>query len=302
MSPVLDSTESRGTIMAARAYWQGHLRLSLVSFAIRLYPASIPARQIAFHQIDRKSGQRVRQQLIVPDKGPIERADIVKGYEYEKDHYIEIEPEDLDALRLPAKHTIDIAQFVGIDEIDPIYYDKPYYIVPDDKMALPAFATVRDAMKAARVAALGEIVFSGKEHLAAIRACGKGMILDTLRYADEVKKAAPFFDEIDKAEIDDDQIDMAKMLIKKKTAPLDMSKFNDSYEAAVKELVAAKLADKPLPKDEDEAPRGNVVNLMDALKRSLAGDEAEETPAKKVPAKKAAAKAPAKPAAKRARR
>jgi DNA end-binding protein Ku len=294
--------------MAPRAYWQGHLRLSLVSFAIRLYPASAPARQIAFHQIDKKSGQRVRQQLIVPDKGPIDRADIVKGYEYSKDHYIEIDPDDLAKLRLPAKHTIDIAQFVGIDEIDPIYYDKPYYIVPDDKMALPAFATVRDAMKASKVAAIGEIVFSGKEHLAAIRACGKGMILDTLRYADEVKKAAPFFDEIDKAEIDDDQLDMAAMLIKKKTAPLDMSKFNDSYETAVKELVAAKLADKPLPADEEEEPRGNVINLMDALKRSLSGDsDAEEPAPKKAPARKATApkaetKPAAKPASKRAHR
>jgi DNA end-binding protein Ku len=261
----------------------------------------VPARQIAFHQIDKKSGQRVRQQLIVPDKGPAERSDIVKGYEYEKDHYIEIDPDDLAALRLPAKRTIDIAQFVAIDDIDPIYSDKPYYIVPDDNMALPAFATVRDTMKAARVAALGEIVFSGKEHLAAIRACGKGMILDTLRYADEVKKAAPFFEEIGKAEIDDDQLDMAKMLIKKKTAPMDLSKFNDSYEAAVKELVAAKLKHKPLPKDDDTPVRGNVVNLMDALKRSLSGDEAEEKPARKARAQKAPApKAPAKkPAAKK---
>ena len=286
--------------MAARAYWQGHMRLSLVSFAIRLYPASVPARQIAFHQIDKKSGQRVRQQLIVPDKGPIERSDIVKGYEYKKDHYIEIDPEELKQLRLPSKNTIDISQFVAIDDIDPIYYDRPYYIVPDDNMALPAFATVRDAMKAARVAALGEIVFSGKEHLAAIRACGKGMILDTLRYAEEVKKAAPFFEEIGKAEIDDDQLDMAKMLIKKKTAPLDVTKFNDSYEAAVKELVAAKLKHKPLPKDDDTPVRGNVINLMDALKRSLAGDEAEAKPARKTAARKPAAKAaPAKkPAAK----
>ncbi len=252
----------------------------------------MPARQIAFHQIDKKSGQRVRQQLIVPDKGPVDRSDIVKGYEYEKDHYIEIDPDDLAALRLPAKHTIDIAQFVAIDDIDPVYYDKPYYVVPDDDMALPAFATVRDAMKAARVAAIGEIVFSGKEHLAAIRACGKGMVLDTLRYADEVKKAAPYFEEIGKAEIDDDQLDMAKMLIKKKTAPLDVTKFSDSYEAAVKELVAAKLKHKPLPKDDETPARGNVINLMDALKRSLAGDEAEEKPMRKTAVRKQTPKAP----------
>ena len=273
--------------MPSRAYWSGHMRVSLVSFAIRLYPASNPARQIAFHQIDRKSGQRVRQQLVVPDVGPVERDDIVKGYEYQKGHYIEVEPDDLKALRLPSKHTIDIAQFVAIDEIDPIYYDRPFYLVPDDKMALPAFATVRDAMKSAHVAALGEVVFGGKEHLAAIRACGKGMVLDTLRYADEVRKAAPFFDEIEKIEVEDDQLDMAQALIKKKTAPLDLSKFTDSYEAAVRELIEAKLHDKKLPDEAEDEPRGNVVNLMDALKKSLAGDGgAAEAPAK---AKKPAA-------------
>ena len=279
--------------MAPRPYWTGHFRLSLVSFAIRIYPAFNAAQQIAFHQIDKKSGQRVRQQLIVPDKGPVDRSDIVKGYEYKKDHYIEIDPEELKQLRLPSKNTIDISQFVAIDDIDPIYYDRPYYIVPDDKPSLPAFATVRDAMKAADVAAIGEIVFGGKEHLAAIRACGKGMILDTLRYGDEIRKAAPYFDEIDKVEIDDDQLDMAKMLIKKKTTPLDMSKFSDQYEAAVKELVEAKLADKPLPEIEEEVPRGKVINLMDALKKSLGGDAAPaKRTARSAPAKKPATRKP----------
>ena len=272
--------------MAPRPYWTGHFRLSLVSFAIRLYPAFNASQQIAFHQIDKKSGQRVRQQLIVPDQGPVDRSDIVKGYEYKKDHYIEIDPDELKQLRLPSKDTIDVAQFVAIDDIDPVYYDRPYYIVPDDKSSLPAFATVRDAMKAADVAAIGEIVFGGKEHLAAIRACGKGMILETLRYEDEVRKAGPYFEDIDKVEIDDDQLDMAKMLIKKKTAPLDLSKFSDQYESAVKELVEAKLADKKLPEIEEEAPRGKVINLMDALKKSLGSD----APAKRTPAKKPAAK------------
>jgi DNA end-binding protein Ku len=286
--------------MAPRPYWTGHFRLSLVSFAIRIYPAFNAAQQTAFHQIDKKSGQRVRQQLIVPDVGPVDRSDIVKGYEYKKDHYIEIDPEELKQLRLPSKNTIDVAQFVPIDDIDPMYYERPYFVVPDDKPSLPAFATVRDAMKAADVAAIGEIVFGGKEHLAAIRACGKGMLLDTLRYADEVRKAGPYFEEIDKVAIDDDQLDMAKMLIKKKTAPLDLSKFSDKYEAAVKELVEAKLHEHPLPEVEEDIPSGKVINLMDALKKSLGSDS---TPAKRAPAKSPAAKKPAaKTPPKRARR
>jgi DNA end-binding protein Ku len=265
---------------SSRAYWSGHLRVSLVSFAIRLYPAYNAARQIAFHQIDRKSGQRVRQQLVVADSGPIDRADIVKGYEYKKDHYVEIDPEELNALKLPSKHTIDIVQFVRSDEIDVIYYDRPYYILPEDDLALPAFATVRDAMRATRTTGLGEIVFSGREHLGAIRPCGKGLVLETLRYADEVRRAAPYFEEIKDIAVDADQLDLARTLIERKTAPLDMSKFTDSYESAVKELVDAKLHDRPLPKDEDEPPRGNIVNLMDALKKSIAaGQQAAAKPA-----------------------
>jgi DNA end-binding protein Ku len=249
--------------------------VSLVSFAIRLYPAYNPARQIAFHQIDRKSGRRVRQQLIVPESGPIDKADIVKGYEYEKDHYIEIDPDELSALKLPSKHTIDIVQFVRADEIDVVYYDTPYYIVPEDDLALPAFATVRDALRATRTAGLGEIVFSGREHLGAIRPCGKGMVLETLRYADEVRRSTPYFEDIKDVAVESDQLDLARKLIEQKTRPLDMSKFSDSYEAAVKELVEAKLHDRPPPKDEeDSAPRGNVVNLMDALKKSLSGGDA----------------------------
>jgi DNA end-binding protein Ku len=260
--------------MATRAYWSGHLRVSLVSFAVKLYPASSPARQIAFHQIDRRSGKRVRQQLVVPGAGPIDRADIVKGYEYQKDHYIEIDPDELKSLRLPSRDTIDIVQFVGVDEIDPIYYENAYYLVPDDKLALPGFATVREAMRATRTAGLGEVVFGGREHLAAIRPCGQGLVLDTLRYADEVRRAAPYFDEIGKIDIDADQLDLARKLIAQKTRPLDMAKFSDSYESAVKELVDAKLHERPLPAEAEDAPRGNVVNLMDALKKSLGAEGA----------------------------
>ena len=279
--------------MPARAYWQGHLRVSLVSFAVKLFPASNPARQIAFHQIDKKSGQRVRQQLVVPDIGPIDRADIVKGYEYEKDKYLEIDPNELKQLRLPSKHTIDIVQFVNQEDIEPIYYDRPYYLVPDDEMALPAFSTIRDAMRASHSAGLGEVVFGGKEHLAAIRPCGRGLLLETLRYSDEVRRSAPYFEDIPKVEVDADQLDLAQKLIEQKTAPLDMSKFSDSYESAVKELVAAKLHHKPMPKEAGPKTKGNVVNLMDALKKSLSGPAAKpaKKPPKAVAAKPARAKA-----------
>lgn len=277
--------------MATRAYWSGHIRISLVSFAVKLFPAFNPARQIAFHQIDRKSGQRVRNQLIVPDVGPIDRDDIVKGYEYKKGEYVEIDPEDLKALRLPSKDTIDILQFVDLSDIEPVYYDRPYYIVPDDKMALPAFATVREAMRASHKAALGEVVFGGKEHLAAIRACGRGLLMETLRYSDEVRQSSSYFDAIEKIEIEADQLDLARGLIDQKTAPLDMSKFSDSYEDAVRELVEAKLHDKPLPKTEKSMPQGNVINLMDALKNSLTGNK-QNSPSRPARLKSAKAVSP----------
>ncbi|MDB5395976.1 MAG: Ku protein [Rhodospirillales bacterium] len=283
--------------MAPRAYWQGHRPRSLVSFSIRLSPALFPARKIAFHQIDKKNRLRVRQQLVVPDEGQVDRSDIVKSYEYQKDHYIGIDPEELAKLRLPSKHMIDIVPFVAIAEIDPIYYERPYFVVPDDKMALPAFATVREATKASRMAALGGIVFSGKEHLAAIRACGKARCQTRCAMLTRSRRPRRSSTRIDDVEIDEDQLEMAKMLINKNTAPLDMSKFNDSYEAAVKERVQAKMADTPLPKEE-EAPRGNVVNLMDAVKRTLAADAPEDKLAWKEPTSE---KPVAKPAPNRAR-
>ncbi len=258
--------------MAARAYWSGHIRISLVSFGVKLFPAFNAARQIAFHRIDKKSGQRVRNQLVVPDIGPVDKDAIVSGYEYSKGEYVEIDPEDLKALRLPSKDTIDIVQFVDLSDIDPVYYDRPYYMVPDGKMALQAFSTVRDAMRTAHKAALGEVVFGGKEHLAAIRACGKGLLMETLRYSDEVRQASSYFDEIQKVDVEPDQLDLAAKLIEMKTAPLDLSKFSDSYEDAVRELVEAKLHDKPLPKETKAAAQGNIIDLMDALKKSLAGD------------------------------
>jgi DNA end-binding protein Ku len=255
--------------MAPRPTWSGQLRISLVSFPIRLFPASEAGPEISFHQIHKPTGKRIKYQLTAPDVGPVSRDEIVKGYEYSRGKYVTFEPEELEEVRMPQKHTLDMVQFVDIDEIDPMYFDRPYFLTPDGHAAAEPFAVVRDALKTARKAGLGEIVFAGKEHLVAVRACGKGMLLETLRYEEEVRKSDPYFEDIEKVPVDEDQLDLAKELIKKKTAPFAPDRFHDNYVTAVKDLIKAKTEGKVLP-EEDEAPAGNVINLMDALKRSVA--------------------------------
>ncbi len=280
--------------MAPRPTWSGQLRLSLVSFPIRLYPASDSAREIAFHQIHRPTGKRVKYQLTVPDVGTVTRDEIVKGYEYKRGKYVTFEPEELEEVRMPQKHTLDMVQFVGVEEIDPMYFDKPYYLVPEDDTAAEAFAVVRDALHAEHKVGLGEIVFSGKEHLAAIRACGKGMILETLRYSEEVRKSENYFQDIAKVQVDDDQLQLAKDLIGRKSGKFEPDKFHDNYAEAVKQLIDAKIGGEALPEDQEEAP-GNVINLMDALKKSVAeAGKSDIAPRKPVKAKKPVKKEPAK--------
>jgi DNA end-binding protein Ku len=272
--------------MAPRPTWSGQLKISLVSFPIQLYPASESGPEIAFHQIHRPTGKRVRQQLVVPEVGPVDRGDIVKGYEYARGKYVTFEPEELQEVRMPQRHTLDMVQFVKIDEIDPLYFDRPYYLVPDGHAAVEPFAVIRDALRSEGKAGIGEIVFAGKEHLVAVRPSGKGMILETLRYAEEVRKSDAYFEDIEKVETDEDQLDLAKTLIAKKTAPFQVNKYHDQYVEAVRELIKAKMEGKQLPEEEEE-PASNVVNLMDALKRSVAeSGRAEIAPR---PAKKKAA-------------
>ena len=255
--------------MAPRPTWSGQLKISLVSFSIRLYPATESAAEISFHQIHKPTGKRVKYQLTVPDVGPVSRDDIVKGYEYRKGKYVTFEPEELEDVRMPQKHTLDMVQFVDAEEIDPIYFDKPYFLVPDGNAATEPFVVVRDALKQGGKVGLGEIVFAGKEHLVAVRASGKGMLLETLRYSDEVRKSETYFEDIGKVNVDDDQLSLARELIQRKTAPFAPDKFHDNYAAAVKELIAAKTGGEALPREEEEQPT-NVINLMDALKRSVA--------------------------------
>ena len=258
----------------ARPYWKGHIRLSLVTFPVQLHTATASNARVQFHQLDRKSGQRIRYQKIVPDKGPVANDDIVKGYEIEPDHYVIVEPDELDKLRLESRHTIDLVQFVDTCEIDPLYYEKPYYVVPDGEMAQEAYRVVQRALQDSGKVALGEVVLGGRENLVAIQPSGPGLLLETLRAAEEVKKAAGFFAEIEKGELDEDQLGLAMELIRRKAAPFDPKRFKDDYEAALRELIEAKVKHRQVRAPADAAPPGKVVDLMEALKRSLGADKA----------------------------
>jgi DNA end-binding protein Ku len=281
--------------MAPRPYWKGHIRLSLVSFEVQLHTASRAARQFPLHQIDKKSGERIRYQTVVPGKGAVPREGIIKGYEYEKDHYVLFEPKELEKLKLESKHTIDLVQFVDSHEIDVMFFDKPYYVTPGGRgVAEEAFRVVRDALRESKKYALGQIVLAGRERIAALKPCGKGMLLETLRYGEEVRESEKYFEDIRDKPADEDQLDLAKQLIKQKSAKFDPEKFKDHYDDAMRELIKAKLGDKGAKKAiEEKRPTAQVINLMDALKKSLRGESAgggkAAKPARK-PRRKAAKK------------
>jgi DNA end-binding protein Ku len=285
----------------ARPYWTGQISLSLVSFAVEIYPAVTSARPFQFHQIDRATGERIHYQNVAADgddeddsgaqrkrgglhiasKGPeqkhvVEKSDIVKGYEYEKGKYAIIEPDDLKRLRIPGKDTLEIVQFTPASEVIPSLYVKPYFVVPKKGPQATAFAIVRQAMVDTDMVGMGEIAFAGREHVVGLAPPPdrkqSGMMLYVLRFADELRDPAEYFGKIPAVKLDAGQLNLAKQLIKTYTHPLQLDKFTDSYEAAVRELVEAKLANKRLPKEPAKA-RGKVVDLMSALRQSLAAKE-----------------------------
>ncbi|HEY4009162.1 MAG TPA: Ku protein [Acidobacteriaceae bacterium] len=303
----------------ARPYWSGQVTISLVSFGVKLFVATEAKSQISFHQIDRSTGERVRHQKVLasaiernPDEAAdqsevVEKSQIVKGYEYSKGHYVTIEPEELAHLRVPSKHTMEVAQFVNEDEIDPEFYEKPYFVVPENEAQTEAFLTVRRALQETKKVAITKIAFGGREHIVALAPGGPngtdnksetgGMMAYTLRYAAELRKPAEYFADIKHHSIDKESLDLAKELIKRRTHKFEPEKFVDGYEVAVKELVEAKLKHLPVPKDEEPAPtKGKVINLMDALRKSVSSgaktSAAEEVPAKHSSKKSAAKKEP----------
>ena len=258
----------------ARAYWTGQLQISLVSFGIQLFPATNPTGEISFHQIDRKSGKRVHHLNVIDDDTPVDRDEIVKGFEYRKGKYVVLEPDEVNKVRIESKRTIEVAQFVDLSALSPALFEKPYFVVPKEDSQAAAFAVVRKAMEETGKAAIGEIAFAGREHLMAITADtdkgAKGMMAYTLRYEEELRDKADYFGEIKSQNVDASQLKMAKTLIESFSGELDLSKFKDDYEAALRKLIDAKMKNKPLPVEE-EPKKGKVIDLMEALRQSVAG-------------------------------
>lgn len=293
--------------MAVRPYWHGQIRLSLVSLPVNIYAALSRSRQIPLHMIYKPTGQRVRH-LNVVDGEAVDEEDIVKGYEYEKGEYVIIEPEEIKELKIPSKKTLDIVEFVPKDAIDPIYYETPYFVVPDGNAAEDAFAVIRDALRETGKVGIGQLAIGGRERLCAIKPCGSGMMLETMRYEEEIRESDPYFDDID-AKVDKEQLSLAKELIKRKTATFKPEKFHDHYKDALQELINSKLENREPREVVEEAPTGKVINLMDALRKSLKeqGDgRPTKSSSKKVTAKparktkpKAKARTKAKPQARR---
>jgi len=295
--------------MAARAYWSGYVRLSLVAVPVRLYAATTASEKVSLHYVDRETGQRVRYQPVINEDEPIDRARIGKGYEYDKDRYVLIDEEDLKKLKLPTSKTMEIEAFVPDDELDPIYFDKPFYAVPDGDIAVEAYQTILQALDSSKRIAIGRIAMGGKERVAALQPRDGVLMLTTLRGAEEIRRREEVVPEVEAAQAGKAEVELAQQLIKGKSVAFDAKKYPDRYQAALKQLVEAKLEGKEI-----EAPppqhTARIINLMDALKKSVA--ESGDKPAarhadhhaatkKAAGAKKKSAAPPAKRATKRGR-
>jgi DNA end-binding protein Ku len=271
-----------------RPFWSGQIQISLVSFGIKLFPATEAKSEIRFHQLSRKSGERIKHQKVSEDEGPIEKSEIVKGYEYRKGEYVTIEPEEIEHLRIPSRHTLEVTQFVDMDELDPEFFEKPYFVVPENDVQAEAFAVVRKALLTTKKAGLGKIAFGGREHLVGLSAPADklaGMMAYTMRYPEELRDPTKYFGDIKRVAVDEDQLSLAMELIKRKTTKFAPEKFKDEYEAALRELVEAKVKNAPIPRDVPAPKSAKVINLMDALKKSVRGDlvpAAKKTLAKSV--------------------
>jgi len=265
---------------ATRPIWKGQLRLSLVSIPVELYSATKTNAKPSFRQIHEPTGKPINYEKVVAGVGPVDKDEIMKGFEYEKGDYVLLTDDEIDAVKLETRKTLELTQFVGACEIDPIYFDKPYFVVPADELAEDAFRVIRDALRQTQKVGLGQLALRGKEYLVAIKPTGTGLLLETLHYETEIRKSDPFFAEISAKKAEPELLEVATALIERKSAPFDAGVFKDHYQTALRELIARKVKSKGKkikaePEAEEPTPKGgNVVDLMAALKQSLEGKEA----------------------------
>lgn len=279
--------------MVARPTWQGHLKLSLVTCPVALYTATTSVNDVRFHLINPDTNNRIRMVPTDPDTGPVERSDLVRGYEVSKDEYVLFDDADFDQVKLESTKTISIDKFVDEADIDRLYWDAPHYVVPEKGAGVEAFAVIRDAMKKQGKVALGCLVLRGKERQVALEVRDRGLVAYTLRAHDEVRDAADYFDDIPSVKADADMVEIAARIIAQKDSDFDPADFKDRYDAALRELIEAKTKGGKGTVAAPEPEDTNVVDLMAALKKSLqgsAGSGARKAPAKKAAAKKATAK------------
>ncbi|MDX8358018.1 non-homologous end joining protein Ku [Sphingopyxis terrae] len=286
--------------MVQRAYWKGQIRLALVSIPVEIYPATKSGASVSFRQIHEPSGKPVKYEKVVPGIGAIDTDDIVKGYEVSKGQYVLLDEEEIEAVKLESKRTLELVQFVDASDIDILYYEKPYYVVPADDLAEEAYIVLREALRRTKKVGLGQLALRGQEQLVGLRPCGKGLVLEVLRYAEEVNKAASYFRDVPASKPDADLLDLAETLIDKKSGKFDASDFHNHYVDAIKRVIAKKakakgkrvLEDVGEPADVREG--SNVIDLMAALKASVDGKKTaaavtkKKAPAKKAPTKKRA--------------
>jgi DNA end-binding protein Ku len=269
-------------------YWRGFLRLQLVSINVDIYSATESAAEIQFNQIHKPTGKRIRYEKVVPGIGSVDNADIVKGYQIEPDVYVTLEPEEIEAIRLESKKTVDMVQFCDAKEIDPRYYERPYYIVPRDEVAAEGYLVIREALRKSGKVGLAQITMHGREHLTVITPIEKrGLLLNVIRYENELRKADKYFADLEGVKVDPQLVDLATELINRNTASFNPKRFKDTYATELRQLVEDKAKGKRIEVPKIEAARAsNVVNLMDALKKSLGKEKEKAGRAAPAPKKK----------------
>ncbi|MDF2901474.1 Ku protein [Sphingomonas sp. ABOLG] len=291
--------------MAARAYWQGQIRLALVSIPVEIYSAVKSGASVSFRQIHEPTGKPIKYEKVAEGVGPVDADDIMKGYQIDKGEYVLLDQDEIDSVKLESKKTLELTQFVDASDIDVLYYEKPYFVVPADDLAEEAFIVLREALRRTKKVGLGQLAMRGREYVVSLKPCGRGMVLETLRYADEVNRAQGYFRDIPDAKPDEELLELAEALIEKKSAAFDPKEFHDRYVDALKDLIERKRKQKGNRKIIEEKDDGggrsasNVVDLMAALKKSMeksggAGAATKSAPAKKPAAKTASRTAPAK--------